>query len=74
MLVTIDKGGYLLTYSDSNKQILETTNNTYWNATEDEPIAVDKTRFANNDYIESDKDIEICTEDNEEMREEIIEE
>ncbi len=74
MLVTIDKGGYLLAYSDSNKQILETTNSTYWNATEDEPIAVDKTRFANGEYVESDRDIEIYTEDNEEMREEIIEE
>lgn len=59
MLVTIDKDDYLLVYSDNNKQTLEIPNNTYWDATEEEPIAVNKTRFANGDYVESDREIEI---------------
>ena len=66
MIEVIDKGGYLLIYSNNNKQILETNNNSYWNATKEQPIAVDKTRFANGDYVESDVDIEVSEDLNEE--------
>lgn len=39
-------------YHDTNK-ILETTNNTLWNATEENPICIAKSRM--NDYILSDE-------------------
>ena len=57
MIQVKDMGGYLNIWSDANKQICE-NNEMYWNATEESPIAVDKGRFANGDYVESETDIE----------------
>ena len=56
MIVTIDKGHYYEIYSDNDKKIKE--KDILWNATKEEPIAVDKTRFAKGDYVESDVEIE----------------
>lgn len=54
MIQVIDMGGYYNIYSDNGKKILEKPD-TLWNATQDEPIAVHKGRYANGDYVESDE-------------------
>ena len=46
---------YLEIYSD--KLIYEPSINKYWETSEESPIAVDKGRFANGDYVESDRDV-----------------
>lgn len=56
MIQVEDMGGYLKIWSDANKQICE-NNEFYWNATKDNPIAVDKGRFSNLDYVESENEI-----------------
>lgn len=43
-------------YHNTNK-ILETTNNTLWNATEEEPICIAKSRM--NDYVVSDELLDV---------------
>lgn len=73
MIVSIDKGGYLEIYSDAEKKILETTNGILWNAKQDAPIAVDKNRFANGDYVESDEPLDPEEQPEEENGEEIHE-
>lgn len=47
---------YLEIYSD--KLIYEPSINKYWETSEESPIAVDKGRFANGDYVESEKGLE----------------
>ena len=46
---------YLEIYSD--KLIYEPSINKYWETSEESPIAVDKGRFANGDYVESENEI-----------------
>lgn len=43
---------------DTEHKILEKTNGLLWNATEEEPISVDKKRYYNGDYVESNVPIE----------------
>ena len=52
-----DGGHYLEIYHPEFK-ILEKENNELWNATEEQPIAVDKIRFNNGDYVLSDERVE----------------
>ena len=47
---------YLEIYSD--KLIYEPSINKYWETSEESPIAVDKNRYANGDYIEAEKGLE----------------
>ena len=47
---------YLEIYSD--KLIYEPSINKYWETSEESPIAVDKNRYANGDYIETEKGLE----------------
>lgn len=44
---------------DTEYKILEITNDILWNATEEEPISVDKKRYNNGDYVLSEEPIEI---------------
>lgn len=44
---------------DTEYKILETTNGLLWNATEEEPISVDKQRYNNGEYVLSEEPIEI---------------
>lgn len=53
MIIVIEKEKWLEIYSDNNKKIYEFLIDHYWNNSKSEPIAVDKTRYANGDYIES---------------------
>lgn len=59
MIIPIDRIHYMDIYSDSGKKILEVTNGEMWNTTKESPIAVNKERFYNGDYIESKEDIDI---------------
>lgn len=47
---------YFEIYSDRNKKIYEPKIDYFWNNYEDEPIAVNKERYANSDYQESEID------------------
>lgn len=51
---------YLEIYSD--KLIYEPSINKYWETSEKNPIAVDKNRYINNDYIEVENHLENKTE------------
>lgn len=53
-------------YHDTNK-ILETTNNTFWNATEENPICIAKSRAS--DYVVSDELIDVQEENLKESEE-----
>ena len=59
-----DCGHYVEIY-DTEYKILEKANGMLWNATEENPIAVDKHRFENGDYVESEEPIEIEVDDKE---------
>ena len=48
---------YCTIYSDQHKKILEVENGALWDATEENPIAVNTERYNNGDYVESDEDI-----------------
>lgn len=50
--IKFDGGNSYDIYSTEFK-ILEKQNGILWNATEKEPISVDKVRYANGDYVES---------------------
>ena len=69
MIQVIDKERYLEIYSDAEKKILETTNGALWNATQEMPIAVDKTRYANGDYVESNEPLDPIEQPEEENNE-----
>jgi len=49
---------YVDIYSDSGKKILE-NNGDLWNATEENPIAVNIERYNNGDYVESEEDLDV---------------
>lgn len=44
---------YIEIYSNSNKKIYEEKIDTYWNNSETNPLAVDKIRYENGEYVES---------------------
>ena len=56
MIQVIEHEGYLDIYSDAGKKILEVTDGSLWNTDKEHTIAVDKKRYANGDYVESDID------------------
>jgi hypothetical protein len=58
MIKVIEHEGYLDIYSDAGKKILEVTDGSLWNTDEKNHIAVDKQRYYNGDYIETDEDVE----------------
>lgn len=57
IIIKEDCGNYLYIYHEEYK-IIEKQNGQLWNATEAEPIAVDKQRFENGDYAVSEEIIE----------------
>lgn len=59
MIVITEKEKWLEIYSDSNKKIHELPNDAYWNTNAESPIAVDKGRYANGEYIESDIECDV---------------
>lgn len=59
--IKFDGGNSYDIYSTEFK-ILEKQNGILWNATEEEPISVDKARYANGDYIESDTPLDVVEE------------
>lgn len=62
MIVVIDRTKYYDIYSDSGKKILE-NNGDLWNATEENPIAVNIERYNNGDYVESEEDLDLGEEE-----------
>lgn len=44
---------------DTEYKILEKTNGLLWNATEEQPISVDKQRYYNGDYVLSEEPLEV---------------
>ena len=62
IVVKKDCGRYFEIYSDQNKKIIEKPKNTLYNNSEDEPTCVDKRRYNNGDYIESNIDCDIIEE------------
>ena len=70
MIIVIEKEKWFEIYSDNNKKIYEKPKDYYWNNNEENKLAVDKTRYANGEYVESDIDcdvepVEETTENNE---------
>ena len=70
MIQVIDMGGYYDIYSDAGKKIVE-NESLFWNTDEENHIAVDKERYHNGDYVESDENIDV--EEEEDAIEEINE-
>ena len=53
MIQVIEKEKFLGIYSDLGKKILDKSNGVLYNGYEKYPVYVDKTRYANGDYSES---------------------
>lgn len=73
--IKTDNGHYVEIY-DTEHKILEKANEVLWNTDEENPIAVDKKRYENGDYVESDVPAEPIVDEVEEepVVEEVIEE
>ena len=73
--IKTDNGHYIEIY-DTEFKILEHPNGSLWNTDVDHPIAVDKVRYENGDYVESDVPAEPIVDEVEEEPavEEVIEE
>lgn len=57
IVIKRDCDWYLEIYSDAGKRILEIEDGNLWDTNEDEPIAVNKQRYENGEYVESEYDI-----------------
>lgn len=53
---------YIEIYSDNNKKIYEPKIDIYWNNSLESPLLVDKHRYYNNEYFESELDNDIIEE------------